>query len=61
MPLAPVTPLIGIALCLWLMIDLPGSTWLRFAVWMSLGLAIYALYGYRNSRLRHPERASIEA
>ena len=60
-PFAPVTPLIGIALCLWLMKDLPGSTWLRFAVWMAIGLAVYALYGYRHSRLRHPTPAETGA
>jgi APA family basic amino acid/polyamine antiporter len=51
-PLVPVFPIIGIGLCLYLMVDLPGTTWVRFVGWMSLGLLIYAAYGYRNSRLR---------
>jgi APA family basic amino acid/polyamine antiporter len=51
-PLVPLFPLIGIALCLYLMADLPGTTWLRFFAWMALGLAIYFLYGVRHSRLR---------
>ena len=51
-PLVPVVPLIGIALLLYLMTDLPAFTWWRFGVWLVIGLVIYALYGYRNSRLR---------
>ena len=31
---------------------LSGSTWLRLLVWTIIGMSIYALYGYRNSRLR---------
>jgi APA family basic amino acid/polyamine antiporter len=33
------------------MANLPGETWLRFVVWMALGIAIYFLYGRRRSRL----------
>ena len=51
-PLVPVVPLIGIGLLIYLMTDLPAFTWWRFGVWMVIGLVIYALYGYRNSRLR---------
>ena len=51
-PLVPVVPLIGIALLIYLMTDLPAFTWWRFGVWLVIGLVIYALYGYRNSRLR---------
>jgi APA family basic amino acid/polyamine antiporter len=51
-PFVPVFPIIGIGLCLYLMVDLPGTTWVRFVGWMVLGLAIYAAYGYRHSRLR---------
>ena len=38
--------------CGYLMIQLPGVTWVRFAVWLLLGIVIYAAYGYRKSRLR---------
>ena len=54
-PLVPWFPIIGTALCVYLMADLPGTTWVRFFVWMAIGLAIYFLYGYRNSRLRKGE------
>ncbi|MDP9796715.1 APA family basic amino acid/polyamine antiporter [Catenuloplanes nepalensis] len=51
-PFAPVLPLLGIVFAVYLMIDLPGSTWLRFGLWLLAGLLIYAVYGYRHSRLR---------
>ena len=51
-PLVPVFPLIGAALCVYLMTKLPTETWVRFGVWLLLGLVIYVAYGYRHSRLR---------
>jgi APA family basic amino acid/polyamine antiporter len=51
-PLVPVFPLIGAALCVYLMTKLAGLTWLRFGIWLVVGLLIYVLYGYRNSTLR---------
>ncbi len=51
-PFVPVVPAIGVLLCLYLMKDLPGTTWIRFLVWMIIGLVIYAAYGYKHSRLR---------
>lgn len=47
-------PIIGALLCVHLMSKLQGVTWLRFGIWMVVGLAIYAVYGYRHSRLRAP-------
>ncbi|HEX8629385.1 MAG TPA: amino acid permease [Catenuloplanes sp.] len=52
-PWVPVVPLLGVAFTIYLMADLPLSTWLRFLLWLGAGLAIYAVYGYRHSRLRH--------
>jgi basic amino acid/polyamine antiporter, APA family len=52
-PLMPIVPIIGAFLCVYLMTKLPGDTWLRFFVWLALGLVIYVIYGYRNSRLRN--------
>jgi APA family basic amino acid/polyamine antiporter len=51
-PFVPVVPLIGAALCIYLMTKLEAQTWLRFAVWMAIGLAIYFFYGRIHSKLR---------
>ena len=50
-PLVPALPILSIAACLWLMVNLTGLTWIRFVVWMVIGFAVYALYGYRHSVL----------
>lgn len=49
-PLYPWVPLGAIGSCLWLMAELPRITWIRFIVWLVVGLVIYLLYGYRRSR-----------
>ncbi len=54
-PWSPVLPILGIVFAVYLMTDLPLDTWIRFGVWLLLGLLIYFLYGYRNSRLRRGE------
>jgi APA family basic amino acid/polyamine antiporter len=51
-PWSPVLPIIGVAFAIYLMSDLPWETWVRFIVWLAVGLLIYAAYGYRHSRLR---------
>ncbi len=50
-PGAPWIPLLGIASCAVLMAALPAITWLRFVVWLTLGLVVYGLYGWSHSRL----------
>jgi len=58
-PLFPLVPALGIVLCGYLMASLPGVTWLRFVVWLAIGLTIYTTYSYRHSlaaggRAPHP-------
>lgn len=50
-PLTPWVPLMGIGTCGYLMWGLGGATWLRLAIWMAIGLAIYFGYGRRHSKL----------
>jgi len=50
-PLVPWVPLGAIATCGYLMFELPKITWIRFFLWMAVGLGIYFLYGFRRSRL----------
>jgi len=45
----PVIPVLGIISSLALMVSLPLATWIRFIVWMLIGLAIYFGYGRQNS------------
>jgi APA family basic amino acid/polyamine antiporter len=39
-------------MCLALMLSLPVMTWIRFVVWLAIGLVIYFLYSVRHSKLR---------
>ncbi len=55
-PLNPFFPALGMLSCGSLMAFLPHTTWLRFIVWLSLGLIVYFTYSIRHSRLA-PENA----
>jgi APA family basic amino acid/polyamine antiporter len=51
-PLVPLVPALSALVSFVLMMGLPWDTWQRLIVWMAIGLALYAGYGYRKSRLR---------
>jgi APA family basic amino acid/polyamine antiporter len=53
-PLVPVVPILSVLASFYLMLNLPAATWLRFFVWMAVGLVVYFAYGARRSRLRDP-------
>ena len=54
MPMVPLLPILSALIAFVLMLGLPGATWVRLVVWMSIGLVVYAAYGYRRSHLRAP-------
>jgi basic amino acid/polyamine antiporter, APA family len=53
-PWVPFLPILSALACLYLMLNLPGETWVRFVVWMVLGVVIYFVYGRRHSRFNTP-------
>ena len=44
-------PILGLLSCLYLMTELGVTNWIRFGLWLLVGLLIYAVYGYKNSHL----------
>lgn len=50
-PLVPYLPIASVLASLWLMLNLPAETWLRFGIWMVIGFVVYFVYGRGHSRL----------
>lgn len=44
-------PVLGLLSCLYLMTELGYTNWLRFLIWLAIGLVIYFTYSYRKSKL----------
>lgn len=44
-------PVLGVASCLYLMVEIPAKSWVVFFGWMAAGLTIYFAYGKKHSRL----------
>jgi len=50
-PFSPLFPVLGMLSCGALMAFLPGLTWLRFIIWLTLGLIVYFVYSMNHSKL----------
>ncbi len=53
-PFSPVVPVLSGLCCIGLMANLATETWLRFLIWLAIGLVIYVGYGRRHARLADP-------
>ncbi|MCC9173731.1 amino acid permease [Arthrobacter sp. zg-Y179] len=51
LPLMPWVPAFGVLASGFLMLQLHWETWLRFGIWLVIGMLVYAFYGYRHSLL----------
>lgn len=45
-------PLLGLTSCLYLLTGMSGANWKYFFIWFGIGLIVYFLYGYNNSKLK---------
>ncbi|HNC24492.1 MAG TPA: amino acid permease [Opitutaceae bacterium] len=51
-PWVPLVPILGAVTCVGMMFTLPPDTWLRLAIWMAIGFAVYFGYSVKHSTLR---------
>ncbi len=54
-PFGPVIPVLSVLFCILLMAGLPAITWVRFFVWLIIGLVVYVLYSRRRSEFYVPK------
>lgn len=59
-PLVPFLPAFSILINIYLMMMLDGMTWIRFIVWMVIGLSIYFFYGVWNSNNTHENKYGVK-
>jgi len=59
-PLVPLFPLISVVLCGGLMTGLTVITWIRFFVWLLIGLVIYSLYSRKHSEFHQVQSGNRE-
>ena len=52
-PWVPVLPIITSMACVYLMSALPMVTWIRFIIWLLIGIVIYFVYGRHHSVLQN--------
>ncbi len=57
-PFGNIIPILSVAFCILLMAGLPAKTWLRFFVWLIIGLFIYVFYSRKRSEFYCPSRSS---
>ena len=60
-PLYPVAPILSVAFCLYLIIELPGHTFLLFGAWLFVALVVYFTFSIRNSQLSPAHAESGQA
>ncbi len=53
-------PVLGLASCFYLMTELGYTNWMRFLIWLAIGLVIYFLYSKQHSKLGKKQKAELE-
>lgn len=54
-------PVLGVMCCTYLMTELGITNWIRFAVWLLVGLVVYFFYSYTHSNLHKREKMELES
>ena len=59
-PFGYLFPVLGVLSCLYLMLSLSAATWVRFLVWLDLGMMIYWFYGRTHSPLADKQEQAAQ-
>lgn len=51
-PWVPFVPIMSIICCIFLLINLKPVTWIRFVVWLAIGMVVYFSYSVKHSQLK---------
>ena len=54
-PMVPLVPGLAIVFCVFLMFQLGSHTWIRFLIWMAIGIIVYFAYSRKHSNLHQKE------
>jgi APA family basic amino acid/polyamine antiporter len=54
-PFGPLIPVLSVIFCVLLMAGLPAKTWIRFFVWLIIGLFVYVFYSRKRSEFYVPK------
>ncbi len=60
-PFGYLFPVLGVLSCLYLMLSLSAVTWVRFLVWLNIGMMIYWFYGRTHSPLADPVEQAAQS
>jgi len=52
-------PILGLVSCFYLMAQESHTNWMRFLIWLAIGLVVYFLYGYGHSKLNVKKEKAI--
>jgi APA family basic amino acid/polyamine antiporter len=58
-PFVPIVPILAALICLYMMVSLPLVTWIRFVIWLVIGVMLYFGYSMHHSRLWRDEKQAI--
>lgn len=58
-PLYPVTPVLAVAACIWILSGLHWYTFVWFALWVGVAMLFYVFWGRHHSKLNHPPTDTV--
>jgi len=59
-PWVPFVPIMSMICCIFLLINLKPVTWLRFVIWLAIGMVVYFTYSIKHSKLSPVQLAKAD-